>query len=115
MERAFVDLFHEEIFKWFCEFIDAHICNDFPERNNGKGITDGFHIRENMSIEEKGFSFILELKHQVLHHFTSDGIQSTHRFIEKNEFGVMENRLSESDTLEHSFRIRIESLVASMD
>lgn len=68
-----------------------------------------------MGIEKKCFLLFFELKHKIFHHFPTDRIESTHRLIEKYNLGVMENRLGETYTLEHTFRVRVKSLVASLE
>lgn len=109
-----MDTLHEKIFEWFREFIDAHIGNDLPKGYDCEGITDHFDIRENMGIEEESFTLILQLYHEILHHLTTDRIESTHRLIEKYELWIMQNRLSKTDTLEHAFRIGMQSLLSRM-
>ena len=67
-----------------------------------------------MRIEEEGLSRSLQLEHEILHHLPSDRIESAHWFIEKYNLRIMQDRLSKSDTLEHSFRVGMELLRSRM-
>ena len=114
MEGTRIDTLHEEIFERFRELIDAHIGNDLPKGYDREGITDGFNIGENVRIEEEGFPFSLEFYHEILHHFSTDRIESAHRLIEKYEFWIMQDCLSKTDALEHAFRVGMESIFSRM-
>ena len=66
-----------------------------------------------MCVEEESFALGLEFEHEILDHLATDGIETTHRLIEKYHFWIMEYRLRESDALEHTLGVGIESLVTS--
>jgi hypothetical protein len=108
------DTLHEEIFYTDFEFTHLHICDDLSFCYDGKSITYHFDIREDMSIEEEGFSGSFEFEEEILHHLPTYRIKSTHRLIEKYNFRIMEDRLGKSYTLEHPLRIRIKSLRSRM-
>lgn len=97
-----LETFHKEVFKRYGEIFHMHRTDEFSFVNDGEAITDCLHIRENMCIEEERFSFFLELDHEILDHFSTNRIKSTHWFIEKYEFWIMEDGLRESNTLKHS-------------
>ncbi len=103
-------LLHEEIFNRYTQFAHFHVCYELSLRDNPKSIANRFNIRKYMSIEEDCFSFFFEFKHEIFHHLATDRIESTHRLIEKYHIRIVQDRLSQSDTLEHTFRIGIESL-----
>lgn len=66
-----------------------------------------------MCVEEEGFALGFEFEHEILDHLATDRIESTHWLIEEYHFWIMENRLCESDALEHTLGVGIESFVTS--
>ena len=67
-----------------------------------------------MCIEKESFSLRFQFEHEILHHLSPYWIEPTHRLIEKDKFWIMQDRLCESDTLEHTFRIRMKAFPTSI-
>lgn len=98
----FENHFHKKIFEWFFELFCLHIKNDFSSGDDSKTIAERFDIRENMCVEEYGFSFGFELENEILYHLATKWIKSTHWLIEKDNFWIMENCLCETNSLKHT-------------
>jgi len=109
-----LDFFDEVFFEWAVEIFDVFISNDVPEVDDREVITDTFDVRKDVRVEEDRCSRVLEIDHKILDHLASDRIESAHRFIEKYYLWLVDDRLSKSDALEHSFGILSEEFVLPM-
>src|ERR1700722_505919 len=70
---------------------------------NRHAIAERFCVRQNMSGKENGFAFLLELLNQVADLASAQRIETGHRFVEKDEFRIVKNRLRDSYALQHAF------------
>jgi hypothetical protein len=59
----------------------------FALMDNRHPIAQRFRVRQNMGGEENGFSFVLELLHEVADFAAAHGIQARHRFVKEQTFG----------------------------
>jgi len=66
---------------------------EFSLVDDRDAVAERFGIGQNVSGEENGFAFVLELFHQVAHFAPAHGIEAGHGFVEENELGIMQNGL----------------------
>ena len=71
--------------------------------DDADAIAESFDIRQNMAREEDGFTFFFAFEDEVDDVSSPERIETRLRFVEDDEVRVSDERLGESDALEHSF------------
>src|SRR5262249_43134998 len=77
---------------------------DFALMKNNDPIADEFDLGKQMRIEKDRFPRVSQLHQQIAHKNTSKRIQAVGRFIKKQDFGIVQQRLRQAKTLLHTFR-----------
>lgn len=107
-----VNFLDKILLEWLFKILDRFVRYEAPLVDDGKGVTDRFHIGEDMGIEKYGCSPGFEFQNQVFNHLATDGIESAHRLVEKHDGRIVDDRLPESDTLEHSLGVLCEEFIS---
>ena len=68
---------------------------------DGDAVAESFGVRENVGGKENGFAFLLELHHQVANFAASHGIEARHGLIQKDNFWIVQDGLSNACALQH--------------
>src|ERR1700722_1805052 len=71
--------------------------------NDGDTIAERFGVRQNVSREENGLAFVFEFFHEVTHFAAPHRVEARHRLVEKYKLGIVQNGLSDSNSLQHAF------------
>ncbi len=71
--------------------------------DNAHAVTKFFRFRNDMGGKENCFPAFVELLKQLTHFLKTEGVETAHRFIEDEEFGVMKQRLRQARSLLHAF------------
>src|SRR5687768_4810166 len=66
-------------------------------------VANHLHIVQDVRTKKDRLPAVPQIKNEVPNLLSSDRIQSCHRLIENHEFGIMNQRLSQSNALQHPF------------
>lgn len=102
----------EKVFERLFQVSDLAVGDYGAFGDYGEPVTDAFDIGQYVRIEEDGLTLVLELDNEIFYHFSSKRIEPAHWFVQEYHFRIVDDRLRESDALEHSFRIFRQSGVA---
>ena len=72
---------------------------------NCNSVADILDIRQKVAAHHHGLALRLKLENQVLHLTSSDRIEARCRFVENNQLGIVNQRLSQSNTTRHSLAV----------
>src|SRR5688572_26028756 len=86
------------------QFVEISNLCESPAFENGDTIAQHLDVRENVRTHENCFALIPQCSDQVSHFAASNRIETTHWLIEKNYFGIVDQRLGQSYALQHSLR-----------
>src|SRR5258707_10870132 len=75
-----------------------------PALQNRDAVAEHFDVRQDMRTHENGLSLSAQRRDQVADLSAADWIEAAHRLVEKNNFGIVDQRLSKSHALQHAFR-----------
>ena len=84
---------------------DRSAPDERPFPNHRDRVADRLDVRNHVGREEDRPSFPRELKDQFPDFLPTDRIEAAHRFVEDEERRIVDDRLRDSDPLEHPLRI----------
>src|SRR5215208_8303346 len=86
------------------QFVQITDLRESPTFENRNTIAEHLDVGKNVRAHEDSFTFVSQCSDQVTHFAAPNWIQTTHRLIEKNYFGIVYERLGQSHALQHSLR-----------
>src|SRR5262245_27822441 len=84
------------------QFINPAACQEPPSGNDSHTITEHFHVRNNMCAKKHCLSLFPQAHDEIPNFFTSNRIQPRHRLIKNHECRIVDERLSQAHSLQHS-------------
>jgi hypothetical protein len=85
--------------------VDRALANQFAFVQDCHFVADFLHIREHVTVEEDRFALLFEGENNLAHLVATQGVETGHRFIQKDDRGVVDQGLGHADPLQHSFGI----------
>jgi hypothetical protein len=90
------------------ELVDGSFSNDLALSKDSNSRTDLFDLGKEVRVEKNGRPTVTELQDQIPNGPSPYGIDTRGGFVEKEEIGIIEKGLSESEPLEHPLRKRLD-------
>ena len=75
-----------------------------PCASIGHAVAQRLGVREHVGAEEHGASAIAQRHDQIAHFTAAKRVEARHRLVEKDDLRVVDQRLCDADSLNHSFR-----------
>jgi len=88
-----------------CQLCHRADSTEFPLVNHCHAVTQGLRVREYVRGKEHGFAFISQFLNQFANFAAAHWVQPGHRFVQENNFGVMQNCLGETNALQHALGV----------
>ncbi len=93
------------------QVIELSGAEQMPLLQNRNPVADLLHVGKNMAAEEHAGSLFLLFNDDLLELLASIRVESEERFVENQQFRLVEQSLRHADTLEHAARKRTEFLL----
>src|SRR6185369_11649484 len=88
------DYFHAiRIFSFASQLVEESNLGQLPALQNRHTIAKHLDVRKNVRAHEDGLAFVAQLRDQVPYFASSNRIESTHRFVEKHDLRIVNERL----------------------
>src|SRR5258708_753494 len=105
--RDITDDFQEELFEVAAmeldQFGNRAFDLEFALMENGNSIANRFHLSQFVGGKENGFAFVFESLDDLPDLHTADRIEAAGRFIQNEKVRVVDQRLSQANSLLHAF------------
>src|SRR6185295_1394308 len=75
-----------------------------PNQDCG-AVAQRFNVRENVRRKKDCLALLPQREKKVSHFASADWIEPRHRFIHKNNLGIIHQRLRDTNSLKHAFRV----------
>ncbi len=85
--------------------VDAAQFFQFALVQNGDSVADILHVGQQVAAHQHGFALVAEVHDHVLHLPRADRVQTGGGFVQEDQLGVVDQRLGEPDTADHSLGV----------
>ena len=82
---------------------------------NGDAIADILHVFQPVRAHQHRLALLAEIEDEVLHPARAEGVEAGGGFVEDDEFGVVDERLGQTDALPHALRVLLQDALLSAE